>query len=69
MVAYCIGVFGLFGLQIGLKVIFPDFIMYDFIRYGCMGLWGLLGAPYVFVKLKIYQTEHTIYMGKGNVSI
>ena len=69
IIAYCIGIIGLFALQVGLKMILPEHIIYDFIRYGLIGLWGLLVAPYVFVKLKIYQADHNILIGKGNVSV
>ncbi|ARK30892.1 phosphatase PAP2 family protein [Halalkalibacter krulwichiae] len=67
--AYAIGIIGLFALQIGLKFIFPEHIVFDFIRYSCIGLWGLLGAPYMFVKLGIYETNKDIQLMKGNVSV
>jgi len=43
-----------FGLAIalviksGLKVIFPPVMLWDFIRYFCLGLWVTTGAPAVF---------------------
>ncbi|MFC0470788.1 phosphatase PAP2 family protein [Halalkalibacter kiskunsagensis] len=65
--AYLIGVGGLFFLQVGLKAIFPEMIVFDFIRYGCIGLWGLLGAPYVFVKLNIYKTNKEVPLSEVTV--
>jgi len=38
-----------FGLQ-------PE-SFYRFLRYGLVGLWGALGAPWVFVKLRLAGTE------------
>jgi membrane-associated phospholipid phosphatase len=69
IVAYGIGLIGLFALQVGLKVVFPETVVFDFIRYSCIGLWGLLWAPYVFVKLKVYETHRNIPAMKGNVSV
>ena len=38
-----------FGLQ-------PE-SLYRFLRYGLVGLWGALGAPWVFVKLRLADSE------------
>ncbi|WP_078552521.1 phosphatase PAP2 family protein [Bacillus alkalicellulosilyticus] len=56
-VAYIIGVAVLFTLQSGLKVVFPELLAFDFVRYVLIGIWGLVGAPYVFVLLRIYRKE------------
>ncbi|MDT8861424.1 phosphatase PAP2 family protein [Alkalihalobacillus sp. MEB130] len=69
VLAYAVGIIGLFGLQVGLKVLFPEMMLFDFIRYGCIGLWGLYGAPYIFIKCKIYQREKEIPLPKGQISI
>ncbi|WP_100398742.1 phosphatase PAP2 family protein [Bacillus sp. FJAT-44742] len=55
-IAFGVGFVGIIALQSGVKIIFPETATYDFIRYGLIGLWGLLGAPYVFVKLGLYPT-------------
>ncbi|WP_052144633.1 phosphatase PAP2 family protein [Halalkalibacter okhensis] len=67
--AYAVGLVGLFVLQIGLKVWFPEMLIFDFIRYGCIGLWGLLGAPYVFAKLHIYKKEHVTTNSSEQLSV
>jgi len=44
-------IFGLIGVLIikeGLKIVFPDFIIFDFFRYLLIGAWAALGAPFVF---------------------
>ncbi|GAE34726.1 phosphatase PAP2 family protein [Halalkalibacter akibai] len=69
ILAYGIGIIGLFALQIGLKMIFPEALLFDFVRYAFIGLWGLLGAPYLFVLLKLYKSEQNITTSKGNVSV
>lgn len=48
------GVIVLFGLWIGLKTAFSGLEpapLYRFLRYGALGLWGALGAPWVFTRL------------------
>ncbi len=60
LVAFVFGMIGIIGLQVGLKVIFPEAILFDFIRYCFIGLWGLVGAPYLFVKLGIYRKQSVI---------
>ena len=32
----------------GLKFIFPEILIFDFLRYLLIGVWAALGAPYVF---------------------
>ncbi len=51
---YFIGLIGIFVLQEGLKIPFPDHAFFDGLRYAIMGIWGILLAPLVFVKLKLY---------------
>jgi membrane-associated phospholipid phosphatase len=44
-------VFGLiiaFAIKEGFKLIFPDALFFDFVRYFLIGVWAALGAPYVF---------------------
>ncbi|UCZ52039.1 phosphatase PAP2 family protein [Bacillus shivajii] len=53
-IAYAVGLAGIFALQAGLKGPFPETAFFDALRYAIMGLWGILLAPIVFVKLKIY---------------
>lgn len=43
-----IGLAVLFALQMGLSGLFPAGHLFRFIRYALIGLWGTLGAPWVF---------------------
>lgn len=54
---YIIGIIGVLVLWMGLDFIFPDGetiipFIFRYTRYGLVGLWISLGAPWVFVKLK-----------------
>ena len=57
---YLLGVAILFGLWGGLRMAFgamePTALL-RFIRYTLVGLWGGLGAPWLFVRLKLAETE------------
>lgn len=44
------GVVVLLIIKGGLKVVLPDVLISDFIRYFLMGIWMLIGAPVVFMK-------------------
>ena len=55
-VGYISGVAILIGIWVGLKVVFGGLEpagLFRFIRYGLVGLWGGVGAPWMFVKLKL----------------
>ncbi|WP_051314773.1 phosphatase PAP2 family protein [Alteribacter aurantiacus] len=55
--AFIIGLVGLFLIQEGGKVVLGTSLGADGIRYMLIGLWGLLIAPYMFVKIKLYDTD------------
>jgi membrane-associated phospholipid phosphatase len=58
---YLLGIGVLFGLWIGLKAAFAEFEptgLFRVIRYALVGVWAGLGAPWVFVRLKLAETEH-----------
>lgn len=42
------GLIILLVIKEGLKFIFPEGLIFDFIRYLLIGVWAALGAPYVF---------------------
>ncbi len=55
---YILGVLILLGLWIGLKVAFNSLEpagIYRFMRYALVGLWGGVGAPWMFVRLKLTE--------------
>ena len=59
-IRYLLGVIVLFGLWGGLKIAFSDIQpagLFRFIRYGLVGLWGGVGAPWMFVRLKLAERE------------
>jgi membrane-associated phospholipid phosphatase len=59
-IRYLLGVIVLFGLWGGLKVAFGSLEpagLFRFTRYALVGLWGGVGAPWMFVKLKLANTE------------
>ena len=58
---FLLGVVVLFGLWMGLRVAFAGFgeattaLLLRFVRYGLVGLWGGLGAPWAFVRLGLAE--------------
>lgn len=51
---FVLGQVFLFGLSLGLKPLFSGYEpepLYRFLRYSVVGLWGGLGAPWMFVRL------------------
>jgi len=54
VIRFLLGVAVLFGLWMGLRVAFADLepaLLFRFVRYGLVGLWGGVGAPWVFRRL------------------
>ncbi len=43
-----VGIAILLGIKEGLKFVFPEILIFDFLRYLLIGVWAALGAPYVF---------------------
>jgi membrane-associated phospholipid phosphatase len=59
-IRYLLGVFILFGLWGGLRIALSTLeptALFRFIRYGLVGLWGGIGAPWLFVRLKLAEVE------------
>lgn len=57
---YLLGVIVLFGLWGGLKLAFKGMepaALLRFIRYALVGLWGGVGAPWLFVRLRLAEVE------------
>lgn len=46
----------------GLKVLFPDILLFHFLRYVCLGFWVTLGAPALF-KLWFKESRPTHQLG------
>ena len=60
VIRYLLGVSILFGLWGGLRIVFftmEPAALLRFIRYTLVGLWGGLGAPWLFVRLKLASRE------------
>ena len=57
---FVLGMTILGGLYAGLKVIFEGLepvLVFRFIRYTLVGLWGSLGAPWAFTKLRLSKSK------------
>jgi len=55
---FLVGAIGLLVLYVGLKLIFPAegeslYLLMRFVRYGLVGLWAGLGAPWLFGRLRL----------------
>ena len=62
MVRFLVGVIGLLAVYLGLKVVFPAegeplYLITRFVRYALVGLWGALGAPWLFRRLRLASSE------------
>ena len=60
LIRYVLGGVVLFGLWGGLKLAFSNMepaALLRFIRYALVGLWGGVGAPWVFVRLRLADLE------------
>ncbi|MGB5746187.1 MAG: phosphatase PAP2 family protein [Desulfobacterales bacterium] len=58
VIRYFVGIVVLVGVWLGLRIAFHQLEPADFyraIRYALVGLWGGLGAPWLFVKLKLAE--------------
>lgn len=54
---FLVGVVVLLGLYFGLKAALPEGLGFRVLRYALIGLWASLGAPWLFVKLRLAQTQ------------
>ncbi len=60
MIRYLAGIVILIGIWYGLRIAFEQLApagLYRVLRYALVGLWGGLGAPWLFVKLKLAGKE------------
>jgi membrane-associated phospholipid phosphatase len=53
IVKFALGLAVLLALRFGLKAIFPEQALFDLLRYALMGAWVGIGAPWVFVKMRL----------------
>ncbi|WMJ79098.1 phosphatase PAP2 family protein [Clostridium sp. MB40-C1] len=44
-----------------LKIILPQHLIFDFVRYTFIGLWMTVGAPWLFIKLKLCLASYRIF--------
>ncbi|HBY07843.1 MAG TPA: phosphoesterase PA-phosphatase [Chloroflexi bacterium] len=63
---YLVGLIGVLAIWMGLDLIFPDghdFVAYAFryLRYGLAGIWMSLGAPWVFIRLKLAEPAQKLH--------
>jgi membrane-associated phospholipid phosphatase len=51
------GLIVLLALYFGLKAVLPEGLLFRTVRYALIGLWASLGAPWMFVKLRLAHRE------------
>ncbi len=61
LLKYVIGIVGVVAIWMGLDFIFPEgetvvAFIFRYIRYGLAGFWISLGAPWIFVRVKLAET-------------
>ena len=57
---FAVGLIALLGIWLGLRAAFSGLepaSLFRVVRYAAVGLWGALGAPWLFVRLKLSDTE------------
>ena len=59
---FVVGVVGLLVLYLGLKLVFPGegeplYVAMRIVRYALVGLWVVLGAPWLFLRLRLASSE------------
>jgi len=57
---FVVGLIVLFAIWMGLRIAFSGWepaLLYRVVRYALVGLWGGLGAPWLFVRLKLAESE------------
>lgn len=59
---YILGALVMLALYFGLKAVLPGessrfYLAFRFIRYGLVGLWAALGAPWFFIRLRLAGRE------------
>lgn len=59
IIKYVLGIAGLLGIFIGMKIWLPDTSLIIFIRYFTALLWATAGAPALFVALRL--SKHRIF--------
>jgi hypothetical protein len=56
-VRFLAGAVVLLALYFGLKAVLPDGLLFRAVRYALIGIWVSLVAPWLFVKLRLAETE------------
>jgi membrane-associated phospholipid phosphatase len=56
VVKYVLGIAVALALKEGLKLLFPEGAAFNYLRYLIVGLWVTVGAPVVFMALKLNMT-------------
>ncbi len=50
---FIIGIIIVFAIKMGIKLILPEALLFDYIRYFLIGIWVTVGAMFAYKKLKI----------------
>ena len=65
-VRYLVGLVGVLVFYLGLKAVLPAdgeplYLVFRYLRYGLVGLWVGLGAPWCFFKLRLMPSAPDEY--------
>lgn len=61
MIAFILGILITFSLQTGLKIMFPESLMFEALRYGILGIWITYFAPALFLLLRLNRQKQSIH--------
>lgn len=53
LVKVVLGIAVLFGVRMGLKALFPEGDLFEFLRYAFIGLSGAVVVPFIFTRIKL----------------
>lgn len=59
--AFIIGIAITFSLQTGLKIILPESLLFEALRYGILGIWITYLAPALFLFLRLNRQKQSIH--------
>ena len=52
-----VGMAGMIVIKMGLEAIFPQWVVFHYLGYACIGGWISLGAPWMFVKVGLGENS------------
>ncbi|AOM82542.1 phosphatase PAP2 family protein [Salisediminibacterium beveridgei] len=61
IIAFILGIVITFSLQSGLKIVFPDPLIFEALRYAILGIWITYFAPALFLFLRLNRQKQSIH--------